>query len=152
MSLLNPSTWLLYGALAGALVLGAWRLDVSRQAIGYSKAQAEYTVAALAATEAARAREQQLQATVTKAQNDAQKRQKILAADAGRARAVADGLRDDLAAARGRIPALTRAAVNQYADTASIVFEQCVREYSEVARQADAIANDRQALIDAWPR
>lgn len=62
MNWLNPSTWLLYGALAAALVLGAWRLDVSRQQVGYDRAQAEYTTAALRATEAARAREQQLQA------------------------------------------------------------------------------------------
>jgi len=39
---LNPGRWLLYGAFIAALALGIWRLDESRQAIGYARAQAEY--------------------------------------------------------------------------------------------------------------
>ena len=58
----------------------------------------------------------------------------------------------DLATARIILPGLTRAAVERYADTASIVFNQCVREYRDLAAQADQLANDRQTLIDAWPR
>lgn len=47
--------WMLYGALIAALTLGIWRLDVSRQAIGYEKAVAKYTAAALKAEQAAQA-------------------------------------------------------------------------------------------------
>lgn len=46
LELLNPYRWLLYPALVGALLLGAWRLDVSRQQIGYDKAKAECMAAA----------------------------------------------------------------------------------------------------------
>jgi len=72
LALLGAGKWLLYGALAAGVLLGIWRLDVSRQAIGYSKAQAEYTAAALKASEAARAKEQALitqTATITKAKD-----------------------------------------------------------------------------------
>lgn len=69
---LNPGRWLLYGALVAALLLGIYSLDKSRQAIGYSKAHAEYTATALKASEAARAKEQALitqTATITKAKD-----------------------------------------------------------------------------------
>ena len=46
LALLNPGRWLLYGALIGALLLGIWRLDVSRQQIGYDHAKAECVAAA----------------------------------------------------------------------------------------------------------
>lgn len=46
MSWLSPGRWLLCGALIAALLLGIWRLDVSRQAIGYDKAKAECIAAA----------------------------------------------------------------------------------------------------------
>jgi hypothetical protein len=80
--LLGAGKWLLYGALAAGVLLGIWRLDVSRQAIGYSKAQAEYAAAALKASEAARAKEQELQTKVTKVANDYQAEKRRRAADA----------------------------------------------------------------------
>jgi len=42
MSWLNPYTWLLYGSLIAALLLGVWRLDVSRQAIGEARSDAAW--------------------------------------------------------------------------------------------------------------
>ena len=46
---LNPGRWVLYGAFVAALLLGIYTLDKSRQAIGYDRAQAEHTAAALVA-------------------------------------------------------------------------------------------------------
>ena len=67
---LNPGRWILYAALIGALCLGVWRLDQSRQQIGYDRAQAEYTAKALQASEAARAKEAQLQTNAARLSNE----------------------------------------------------------------------------------
>jgi hypothetical protein len=112
----------------------------------------EYIAAALVASESARQKEIALNLSVESAKNAAAIREKTLLADAGRSRLAADRLRDDLATARVILPGLTRAAVERYADAASIVFNQCVNEYRDMAAQADQLASDRQTLIDAWPR
>ena len=72
--------------------------------------------------------------------------------DADSARDASDGLRDDLATLRVKLSTASRDAVNQYASTVSDVFEQCGRKYSDLAATADGIVNDRQTLIDAWPK
>src|SRR3972149_763200 len=99
-SLLNPGRWLLYGAFLAALLLGVWRLDVSRQQIGYDRAVTEYTAMALKAEQVARAKEQSLKAKEKKAKNEAKPRKTNLPASAAAPRRVADGLRSALAAAR----------------------------------------------------
>jgi hypothetical protein len=152
VSFLLPWRWLLGGAIAAALVAGMWQLDKSRQSVGYDRAVSEYTTQALKADQAARQREQALQAQVTKAQDEAKKRETKLSADAATARLINDGLRDDVAAIRNSLPGLARDAVNRYADAASVVFAECADRYSELAAKADAIASERQTLIDAWPR
>lgn len=152
MSWLNPGTWLLYGALAAALVLGVWRLDVSRQAIGYDRAQAEYTTAALKATEAARTREQQLQATATKAQNDARTRETKLAADARNLRLERDGLRNDLAASQRELPSASCESVRRRAAAVTDVFDQCAGAIESLAGKADRHASDALMFEQAWPK
>ena len=154
MALLSPRLW-----LALALALALVGINFVSYRAGKANVQARWNIdklvvaeAVLRATNAARAKEQELQATVTKAQNDAQKRQKILAADAGRARDVADSVRDELTAVRASLPGFTRAAVDSYATAATIVFEQCSRRYSDLAAVTDGLASDRQTLIEAWPK
>jgi hypothetical protein len=139
-------------ALLAALSGGLWKLDKSRQSIGYGRAVAEYTAQALKADQAARQREQELQSQVTKAQDDSKLRETKLSADAAAARRAANGLRDDLATIRNSLPSLAHDAIERYADTASIVFQECTDRYSDLAAKTDAIASDRQTLIDAWPR
>jgi len=151
-SLLNPGRWLLYGAFLAALLLGVWRLDVSRQQIGYDRAVTEYTAMALKAEQVARAKEQSLQAQVTKAENEAKTRETKLAASAAATRRVADSLRSDLAAARRDIASASRAAVDRYAATASAVLGECTREYETLAGTTAGIASDALTLLQAWPR
>lgn len=143
-----------YGLFAGFLLaLGVWHLADKSKAVddALEQLRGEYIASALVASEKARRQEQQLQTKVQEAKNAAAIREKTLLADAGRARLAADRLRDDLATARVILPGLTRTAVERYADTASVVFDQCVREYRDLAAQADQLASDRQTLIDAWP-
>lgn len=142
--------------LVAALLAAAcvWHLTDKSKAVddALEVLRAEYINQALAASESARAREKQLQTKVEDAKNAAVTREKTLLADAGRSRAAADRLRDELATTRVILPGLTRAAVERYADAASIVFNECVREYRDLAAQADRLANDKQTLIEAWPR
>lgn len=63
-----------------------------------------------------------------------------------------DGLRGDLATVPDRIRNASREAVDQYATTASLVFDQCIRRYSEMAGAAQGHASDVQTLMDAWPK
>jgi hypothetical protein len=144
-----------YGLFAGFLLaLGVWHLADKSKAVddALELMRGEYIVAALVASESARQKEIALNLSVESAKNAAAIREKTLLADAGRSRLAADRLRDDLATARVILPSLTRAAVERYADAASIVFNQCVNEYRDLAAQADQLASDRQTLIDAWPR
>jgi hypothetical protein len=144
-----------YGLFAGILLaLGVWHLADKSKAVddALELLRGEYIAAALVASESARQKEIALILSVESAKNAAAIREKTLLADAGRSRAAADRLRDDLATARVILPGLTRAAVERYADAASVVFNQCVNEYRDMAAQADQLANDRQTLIDAWPR
>jgi len=150
--MLSPLRYLIYAALVGALMLGVWRLDVSRQQIGYDRAVAEYTAIALKAEQSARAKEQSLQAQILKAENEAKTRETKLASAAAATRRVADSLRSDLAAARRDIASASRAAVDRYAQTASAVLGECTRRYEEVAGAASGIASDALTLLDAWPR
>ena len=133
---------------------GVWHLADKSKAVddAVELVRAEYITAALAASEQARSREKQLQTTVQEAKNAAIAREKTLLADAGRSRLAADRLRDDLTTIRASLPSLADAAVRQYADAASIVFDQCVNEYRDVAAEADRLASDRQTLMEAWPR
>lgn len=71
--------------------------------------------------------------------------------DADGLRGELDGLRGDLATVPDRIRDATREAVNQYASTATVVFEQCAKRHSDMAGNAQGHASDVQTLMDAWP-
>lgn len=111
----------------------------------------EYAQQTKIADDAARKQERQFSATLKKAQDDYALRQKTLLADAATARAESLRLHDTLTDFRRKLPQLTEQAVRQYADTASVVFNECQKRYSELAETADRIDSDRQKLDDAWP-
>ena len=144
--------WVLYALLVICSWFGLLALDQSRQQIGYAKAQAEHTAAALIAKQTARAKEAAWKTQLQKAQDDASQRQTKLAADAAAARSATDRLRNDLAAIRASLPGLTRAALERYANASADVFAECSREYSGLAQTADRITSERQTLIEGWPK
>lgn len=138
-------------ALLVGLVMGYGAWAKHHQGLGYQRAVAEYTAQALQATEAARTKELAMQAKITKANDEARKRETKLQADAAALRNTADGLRQQVTAIRSSLPGLTRDAIERYADAASVVFGDCVREYQSVAGSADKHASDALMLRDAWP-
>lgn len=149
---LNPGRWLLYLALAGALVAGyfAWADHIGD--VREAAVRAEYAAKTLVAEQAARAREQALQFQVTKAQNDAQARQTILVADAARTAVVANSLRNQLAIARRDLSSASIASTRKYATTLNDVFGECTAGYSALARQADGHASDSLMYQQGWPK
>lgn len=149
--------WRVWAAVALAVVLAFTHFTAYRS--GKAVVRAEWTAEKLKQTEQlaafnaeSRRIEQRRQSLVTEALNAAKKREIKIAADAGRARDESEWLRSDIAAIRADLPRLTRDAVNRYADAASVVFDQCQREYQDMAANADRFASDRQTLMDAWPK
>lgn len=132
---------------AGVLYYGSTRYDA-----GYEARNSLQVKADLLAQEKARETEQDWQKRLREAQNAAKKRESKLQDDANAASGAASSLRQQLTKLRSDLPKLTRAAIDSYADAASVVFSECTAEYTEMARKADAIDNDRQTLEDAWPK
>jgi septal ring factor EnvC (AmiA/AmiB activator) len=110
----------------------------------------EHTQAVQAATQKALDETTRMQREKDDAIAKAQAQAKANAAAATAARRERDGLRDDLAASRTTFADSTHASLAAYADTLSVVFEQCTKEYSDVAAKADGHAADTATLFNAW--
>ena len=144
-----PNPYLLAGALAVGLLTGwtanGWRLNGK-----IDEMVLEHTQALQVATQKAAEKTQQMQEEKDAALKKAVEivRRNVIDADA--ARNERDRLRDDLIASRSAFSEATDASLAQYTNTLSIVFEQCTREYSELAAKADGHATDAESLFTAW--
>jgi hypothetical protein len=137
------------GAYAIGMVIG-WTGNGMRLNAKINEMVAQHAVAVQKATEAAAketARMQQEKDDAIAKANQVAQRNAAAAADATRER---DRLRDDLATSRVALSNATHASLIEYATAISVVFEQCVREYTDVARLADQHAADSQLLFTAW--
>jgi hypothetical protein len=144
-----PTPYLLAGALAVGLLTGwtanGWRLNSK-----IDEMVLEHTQAVQVATQKALDETTRMQREKDNAVAQAQAQAKSNAAAADSARAERDGLRDDLAASRTTFADSTHTSLAAYADTLSVVFEQCTKEYSDVAAKADGHALDTTTLFTAW--
>jgi hypothetical protein len=144
-----PLPYIAAGALAVGLLTGwtanGWRLNgkIDEMVLGHTQAVQLATQKALDETNRM---QREKDDAVAKAQ--AQAKSNAAAADA--ARRERDGLRDDLAASRTTFADSTHTSLAAYADTLSVVFEQCTKEYSDVAAKADGHAADTATLFNAW--
>ncbi len=132
--------------LAGWLVNG-WRSDAVISGIKTEHA-AQVAINASNALE----RYETMERTKDEAIKAAQERETQFKADAGRAAATADGLRKQLASVPARIATASRAAVDEYANTAGELLGQCTAEYQQVAEAADRHASNERLIHDAWPK
>jgi hypothetical protein len=138
---------------AGAYVIGVamgWSGNGMRLNAKIDQMVAEHAVAVQKATEAAAqetARMQKEKDDAIERANQVARRNAAAAASASLER---DRLQSDLAASRVALSDATHASLIEYATAVSVVFEQCVREYTEVARLADQHAADTQLLFTAW--
>ena len=135
-----------------ALLIGLWASAAHMEGVGYARAKAEYTQAALTATEVSRTKEQSWQAQNTKASNDSKKRETKLLAGIAAADRQSSGLREQLEATRLSLPGLTRDAVEHYATTAGAVFSECTERYSSMATETERVSIDYQTFVASWPR
>lgn len=136
----------LYAALIAALMAGLWRLDLSRQAVGYNRATAEQAVRDKAAAAAEREKETKWQAKINEVSNDAQQQidsLQISLTDAGRA---ADRLRSaaKVAASRARTNSSVADAgagksCPDTADLLSTLLDRHSAELVEVGSHADRL-------------
>jgi len=144
----NPGRWLLYLCAMMALLLGLCRAFEAIEERGYNRAVSEYTIKS--SQQLAKAQRQH-ELVLIEVNNARLLKEKQLSELVARNSAIATSLREQLAADRNSLSALTRDAVDNYARTASSVFQECAGKYIEVAEQADRIASDREALIKTWP-
>ncbi len=144
-----PNPYLLAGALAVGLLTGwtanGWRLNAKIDEMVLEHTQAVQVATQKAMDETTRMQGEK-DAAVQKAVALAQRNK----ADAASARSERDRLRDDLVASRSTFAQATDTSLAQYTNTLSIVFEQCTREYSELAEKADGHATDSENLFTAW--
>lgn len=136
----------------GVVLGGLWWYGNTKYDEGYAVRESLQVEADLIATNAARITEQGWQSKLNEAQNAATQRETKLKSDAAAASATVVILRNKITAINSSLPSLTRDAVNQYAAVAGDVFAECTDRYSRLAETTDSINNDRQTLIDGWPR
>lgn len=145
---LNPGRWLLYAALIAAVLFGIYRLDQSRQQIGYDKAVAEYEKQALAASEAARAKETQLQQTVTKIGVDHEQTKRKAAVAAANSASELGRLREQLAngsTAGENSPTACRVDVGRVERQ---LLGECAAVVQNLATEADRLKTNLTGLQD----
>ena len=144
-----PNPYLLAGAICVGFLTGwttnGWRLNGKIDEMVLEHTQALQVATEQAAKETARMQKEK-DAAIQKAVIQAQRNM----ADAAAARDERDRLRDDLVTSRGSLADATNASLVEYANTLSVVFEQCTKEYSELAAKADGHATDAENLFGAW--
>lgn len=146
LALLSPRLW-----LALALVAGLSFSHFFMYRKGSNAVRSEWLVSVASANEEARRLEQARQSAADAAGRLAAKREAGIRADAVRARNAADGLRDDLSAARD-YAAQSRAAAEQTARVATGLFGQCTARYLGVAEDAARADSEARELREGWPK
>lgn len=141
---------IILAAVAAASFSGGWLGNGWRLGEQHNADRVEQSKAAFRALEAANAETTRIQEAKDHAIEQAQAQAQANAATARAARAERDRLRDDLAANRAAIANASPASLVAHAETLTVVFEQCTREYSELAEKADGHALDASTLFDAW--
>ena len=138
---------------AGAALVGlaiGWQINGWRLNAKIDRMVSDHALAVQQATEAAAAETARMQKEKDNAIAQAQQVAQRNAAAAATASLERDRLQSDLAASRVSLSNSTHASLIEYATAVSVVFEQCVREYTDVARLADQHAADSQLLFNAW--
>ena len=144
-----PNPYLLAGALGVGLLTGwtanGWRLNGK-----IDEMVLEHTRAVQVATEQAAAKTRQMQEEKDAALRKAVEIVRRNVIDAAATRDERDRLRDELVASRSAYADATLPSLVEHTRALSVVFEQCTKEYSELAAKADGHATDAQSLFDAW--
>ena len=142
--------WIL-AAVVAAVFIGGWSAGSTHEQSSWQAEKLAMSATRDTQINEARKAEAAMREQVRRAQEDAQKREEKLVADAAAAGRAADGLRSQIASLRRGLSAATTEANRRTADAALDVFQQCVDQYRAVAEAADGHANDAVTLDHAWP-
>ena len=152
--MLTHVTALLVG-LGLATGVAQLRIDAltARHAAAAANAASVAAHSAIAAADVAAREQQQMTAHYEKALNESLKNQSTLRADAAGARAAADRLRKQTAAAAERLalPDTPAAAGIEYATATGELLASCAAAYQELAAVADGHVSTIRLMQDAWP-
>ena len=149
---LNPARWMLYLALAGALVAGyfAWADHIG------DKREAKVLAKIETLRAAENAKNSQITADLQKRKDDAlleaSNRANANKAAADNLAVVNRGLRNDLANQRSNLSTASLDAVRKYATAANSVFGECSAENERLAGEASGHASDSLMYQRAWPK
>ena len=146
-----PVQLIIAGVLAVASFGAAWTYQGNRYASILAERETDHALALAGATRDALAKTIALQEIANAAERKHQSRLADLRRDLARTRSVADGLRDDLAAARAAMPGASCDSIRGYSATLSTVFDECATEVGRLASQADGHAIDTLKLLESWP-
>jgi DNA repair exonuclease SbcCD ATPase subunit len=150
LKLLDPYRWLIGGTLVALLVAGYFWHAAKLKEEGRQEIRAQVQAEAARQLEEARVKTANLQEIADEAVEQANKRAQANAAAASRARTELGRLRTEIA----RTPSVSgdscTAAIDRAAALGTLLGE-CAERYSEVARAADAHANQALTLRQAWP-
>ena len=148
---MNRLQWIAMVTLATALFVGGWFVGSTHEQSSWQAEKLAMSATRDTQINEARKAEAAMREQVRRAQEDAQKREEKLVADAAAAGRAADGLRSQIASLRRGLSAATAEANRRTADAALDVFQQCADEYRAVAQAADQHASDAVTLDQAWP-
>lgn len=138
--------------LVALLAFAVHRLDVSRQAIGYQRAVAEYNVKLIAAQEDARAQEAAWQRKQKLDQEATNEQIRARDADYADASSTINRLHHSLANLGNGLSAITLAACSARITTLSTVFGECTDQLAEMGRAAEGQRIDAVMCREAWPQ
>ena len=139
-------------AVVAALIWASHSFLEHERDIGYQRAVTEYQQKLSDAKDAARLREQALNAQLQEARNAGAQRDQVLQAAAAATVAASGSLRDTLTHLRSGLPGTSATSLAHTADTLAAVLSECQDEYREVAEKADRHANDARTMTEAWPK
>ena len=147
-----PVQFIVAGVIAAAAFGAGWKFSGDSYAAKLADVHAAHSLALAEATENTRAVEAKWHATVAESERLAAVREADLVRSLNRTRAAADGLRNDLSAARSALPTASPATVLEYASTLATVSTECGDALVEMAGNAESHRLDAMKLLEAWPK
>lgn len=138
--------------LIAASAFAGWTANGWRLNIKIDKLKLESANSILKFEQDAREKESFWTNKLQEAYNAKSKREQELEAAVADSRGNANRLLNSLAEARRELSTSTIEACRVRANTISNVFGQCVQRYQELGYATDRHVNDKQTLIQAWPK
>lgn len=151
LKLLDPYRWLIAGLIVASLIGGALWYHASTLEKGREEVRQQVQAEALEQVKRAQAQSENMQEIKDEAIENATKRAQANASAAARARSELARLRNETASAPS-VPGDSCATSIDRAAALGKLLGDCAEKYSDVARAADAHANDAVTLHQAWPR